>query len=496
MKKDKILKDKKFLKEIAIILIVGLIINALCFMMPLVVHAESGQASVLPYLPNSYESTLSRPELVDIIGTLSSAGYTLGDNTIIFRTYEYTWYTYNDYIQVPSYIIYDFSNINNVSVTYYGCTYNTFEYNNSSMYVRIGTNGTSGITQYKLVKSTIGSNMHNGYAVSQYTNTYFDMFGTATMTQVSNRYFEGEFNNKYPVYTTFVLKDLNGNDVLSNYHDTIPTTSDFEPAPNSPNVTPNTPPTTPTITTPSIDASQSLIDNVKALFNWLGDTIKSLLIWLIEYIMYFFNNLTYNIKAFIDAVIHAINNGFANVYNNIRDFFSPAINFLMGAGQAVMDFINNLDQLDFHAYIKQRVSDIVSGIQNLVDSVISIKNFLTGAQGFFETYGVIWNQETWEEALDNSPWITAVTDNTTTMSQFINGTLNVAEPQELTFTMDFRNAYYNFGLVTWDLSWYQPYKQPVRLAFLSICVLNALVYFFDEAPNFFSGGGSNKKGDK
>lgn len=494
--KEFLKNNKKYLKETAIIIIIGIIINIACFLMPLVVHAENSESSSLPYLPNSYENTLSRAELVDIIGTLSSAGYTLGDNTIIFRTYEYTWYTYNDYIQAPSYIIYDFSNINNVSLTYYGCTYSTFEYNNSSMYVRVGTAGSSGITQYKLVKSTIGSHLYNGYSVSQSTNAFFDMFGVATMTQVSNRYFEGEFNNKYPVYTTFVLKDLNGNDVLSNYHDTIPTTSDFEPAPNSPNVTPNTPPTSPTITTPAIDSSQSLIDNIKALFNWLGDTIKSLLAWLIEYIMYFFNNLTYNIKAFIDAVIHAINNGFANVYNNIRDFFSPAINFLMGAGQAVMDFINNLDQLDFHAYIKQRVSDIVSGIQNLVDSVFSIKNFLTGTQGFFETYGVIWNQETWEEALDSSPWITAVTDNTTTMSQFINGTLNVAEPQTLEFSFDFRNAHYNFGLCTFNFDWYLPYKNSVRLAFLTICILNAVLYFFDEAPNWFSGGGSNKKGDK
>lgn len=497
MMKDKILKNKEFLKEIAVILIVGIIVNALCFLMPLVVHAESAEQSALPYLPNTYENNLSRPELVDIIGTLSSAGYTLGDNIVVFRTYEYDWYTYNDYIQSPSYVIYDFSNITNFGgITYNGCTYSTFEYNNSSMYVTVGSYGAnSGITRYKMNKKTIGTT-YNGYYLNVNQNVYFDLFGDATMTQVQNRYFEGQYNARYPVYCTFVLKDVNGNQVLSDQHNTVPTTSDFEPAPNSPNVTPNTPPTTPTITTPTIDSSLSVIDNIKALFHWLGDTIKSLLVWLIEYIMYFFNNLTYNIKAFIDAVIYALNNGFANVYNNIRDFFSPAIQFLMGAGQAVMDYLNNLDSIDFHAFLKQKVSDLASGISNLVDSVITIKNFLTGAQGFFETYGVIWNQQTWEDAIDDSPWLDAVSDNTTTMSQFINGTLNVAEPQELTFTMDFRNAYYNFGLVTWDLSWYQPYKNSVRLAFLAICVLNAIVYFFDEAPNFFSGGGSNKKGDK
>ena len=41
--KDFILKDKKFLKEIVIILIVGIIVNGFCFLLPLIVHAESVQ---------------------------------------------------------------------------------------------------------------------------------------------------------------------------------------------------------------------------------------------------------------------------------------------------------------------------------------------------------------------------------------------------------------------------------------------------------------------
>lgn len=45
MKKEltKIFKDKKFLKEIAIILLVGIIVNALCFLMPLIAHAANLQ---------------------------------------------------------------------------------------------------------------------------------------------------------------------------------------------------------------------------------------------------------------------------------------------------------------------------------------------------------------------------------------------------------------------------------------------------------------------
>lgn len=490
--KEFLKNNKKYLKETAIIIIVGIIINIACFLMPMVVHAANSESSVLPYIPNSYENSLTRPELVEITGTLASAGYTLGDNIIVFREFQYSWYDYSTYIQSPTYVIYDLTNTENTTV-YVNSTYENFELDNSSKYINYG--GSNFGYCYTLQKRTLG-NIHNGYDVRQTSASTFTLFGDATPVTVQNSYFSGSYIPNYPVYCTAVFTDLSDNQILSNVYTSPPSTDEFQPSPFTPNPNPNTPPTAPTISAPSIDSSQSLIDNIKILFNWLGETIKSLLAWVIQNILYFFNNLLENLKAFIDAVIQAINNGFSNVYNNISNFFSPAINFLMGSGQAVMDFINNLDQIDFHAYIKQRVGDLVSGIQNLVDSVFSIKNFLTGTQGFFETYGVIWNQETWEEALDSSPWITAVTDNTTTMSQFINGTLNVAEPQTLEFSFDFRNAYYNFGLTTFNMDWYLPYKNSVRLAFLTICVLNAVLYFFDEAPNWFSGGGSNKKGDK
>ena len=149
------------------------------------------------------------------------------------------------------------------------------------------------------------------------------------------------------------------------------------------------------------------------------------------------------------------------------------------------------------AFLKLQIANIVSGISSLVDAVISIKSFLFDIGGFFDTYGVIWNQETWEEALDNNEWLNATQNNTAIISQFFNGTLNVAEPQTPpVFTLDFRNSYYNFGLCEINLSWYEPYKHSVRLAFVAICVLNVVLYFIDESPNWFSGGGSNKKGDK
>ena len=133
--------------------------------------------------------------------------------------------------------------------------------------------------------------------------------------------------------------------------------------------------------------------------------------------------------------------------------FYPFISFFTAFAQALDEDLEDFFD-SFIPFIRQQISNAVGGISNLVDSVISIKNFLFGVKGFFDTYGIIWNQETWEEALDNSKWLDAVSDNTTTMSQFINGTLNVAEPQTLSFTFDFRNAYYNFGLVEFDFDWF------------------------------------------
>lgn len=482
--KDKILKDKKFIKEIAIILIVGIIVNGACFLMGTIHSQAMSSIYQLPYNLANFQS-INQPfsqYTNDILTAINNSSFV--SNGAYFDESHY-------YIIVTS--------VTSNGVSFKICsncrfadTSNIVTFNNTALTCTANTDKSS---------ITVNADNNNGvlsnFRVGGYNNSgnHWEVLGSQN---VRSGYGFDDYRYNYPFVIVGDFYDINNNLVLTNTSVNSGNTTQFENAELTGHATNNTQPTTPTITAPAIDSNLSVIENVKILFNWLGETIKSLLLWLLSSILSFFDNLVTNIKSFIDAVIRAINNGFMNIYNNIQSLFYPFITFFTGYAQGMQDFIDEItdSQTGIIPFLKLQIANIRTGIASLVDDVFSIKNFLSGAQGFFETYGVIWNQETWEDALDNSPWLDAVSDNTTTMSQFINGTLNVAEPQELTFTMDFRNAYYNFGLVTWDLSWYQPYKQPVRLAFLSICVLNALVYFFDESPNFFSGGGSNKKGDK
>lgn len=492
MKDEKKSKNKEFLKEVIVIIVVGAIVNLACFFMCSITgHCATGGDSVLPYMVNTQDGySLTQEEYSTIIGILADNNYSLGDNVIIFKTYDFNWYTYNDYIQVPSYEVWDLSSTDLNGSFSSGYSYSTFEFNNNNSYYYPSVPNSYG---YSIQKNAIGG-VH-WYVSRQTGSANFRLFGSTTPVSVQNSYFTGSYIPYYPVYCSTNFYTSGGDIVLSAATPINPGTSEFT---DSPLITGHALPSTPqapTITAPTIDSSLSVVENIQNLFSWLGTTIKSLLLWVLQNIYDYLDKLIQNLKAFINAVITAINNGFMNVYNNIQSLFYPFISFFTAFAQAMQEDLDDFFD-SFIPFIRQQISNAVSGISNLVDSAISIKNFLFGVKGFFDTYGIIWNQETWEETLDNSKWLDAVSDNTTTMSQFINGTLNVAEPQTLSFTFDFRNAYYNFGLVEFNLDWYQPYKHSVRLVFLTIIILNVVLYFIDEAPNWFSGGGSNKKGDK
>ena len=466
-------KNNSFKKEIIIILVVGLIVNVACFFMDTLYPKAASSSSGNEYFPmeqnyfnfdvysyiNSKDSQIHWTQNANYYHAIAShRQYDANGNAgTLFIVVVYSDSPIKAYYNQPQNFY-----LENIGV---GGFYEVYE-----------------ITAYS--NGTITVNNRNGWVNNNHrlTNNYTSSVATANT------------RDKYSYLSNLAIEFNNADFLCLNYV-VLPNSTQFNDAPQITGHALPTQPTAPTFTPPTYDSSLSLVENVKSFIQWLGQYIGTLFTWLLQSIYDYLDNLLQNLKAFINAVITAINNGFMNIYNNINSLFYPFITFFTAFAQVIEDFLENFST-DFIAFVKQQLNNLVSGISNLVDSVITIKNFLTGTQGFFETYGVIWNQQTWEDALDDSPWLDAVSDNTTTMSQFINGTLNVAEPQELTFTMDFRNAHYNFGLVTWDLSWYQPYKQSVRLAFLAICVLNALVYFFDEAPNFFSGGGSNKKGDK
>lgn len=476
-------ENKKFIKEMLIILLVGIVVNAACFLMPLNVKAASDSSYKLPY--NVYDGNNSFNTFYN--DTVSSI---LHNNSTISAFLSGS----DSYIIVP------------------------WSANPSNMYFRIIKNPAFDDTidinsfNYEIQSLTVSANSSLYFQVYFYSNgnppvisgitqsntpTNYLILGQSNVTNFIN---DTKLRVSYPVELSSNIMKNGDNETILVYSQTFnPESTEFIDSslidsqinPTSPNL--------PQIEAPTIDTNLSVIENIKALFQWFGNLFKTLLNWVINSILNFFSNLITNIKNFINAIITAINNGFKNIYNNFKSLFYPFIAFFTAYAQGMQDFIDEITDPNtgIISFLKLQIANIVEGIASFVDGVIAIKQFLFGIDGFFDTYGVIWNQETWEEALDNNEWLNATQNNTAIISQFFNGTLNVAEPQTPpVFTLDFRNSYYNFGLCEINFSWYEPYKHSVRLAFVAICVLNVVLYFIDEAPNWFSGGGSNKKGDK
>ena len=487
--RDFLKNNKKYLKETAIIIIVGIIINIACFLMCSFYSRAATSSGQLPFVISNNQPTYNSWWNDYVKNTITSQSVWtshVGPNDtvlIIPRTY----YSYDGHIRFYCYINPTFNQ--NIDI-------NTFDYYNAKL--RLSCN------DFIRIDIHFDSNNTNRFDYNYFHESYSNEFLgpiVETGNSFTNMQYGFTVTEDYPVAllgANELINSVTGDSIIVNSITDIGTT-EFIPADEISTTTPTTIPQLPTLTAPTIDTSLSVIENIQNLFSWFGNTVKSLFQWLIDVITTLFSNLVLNVKNFINAIIQAVNNGFNNVFNNIKSLFYPFITFFTGYAQGIQDFIDEItdSQTGIIPFLKTQIANIRTGIASLVDDVISIKNFLFGVQGFFDTYGIIWNQETWEEALDSSPWLTAVTDNTTTLSQFINGTMNVAEPQTLEFSFDFRNnRYCNFGLTSFNFDWYLPYKNSVRLAFLTICILNAVLYFFDEAPNWFSGGGSNKKGDK
>lgn len=474
--KEFLKNNKKYIKETAIIIIFGIIINIACFLMCSFYSQAAGETvKRFPYIlsdnhaDNDYWTAYIENTIINNQTITSFVG---NDPYIIFTSYGYPnestpHIKVNGFVNPSLHSNYDIS---------------TFDY----------VNNTLGISYTKSFTVDISFNSGGSLSFSYSTSNRSDwsgMFGQQTQGTVAGF----TYHNRYPVYVSNEVFTSGSPDflpIILDHYGIGADTTEFTPADllEETDIIAHNFNNLPTVPSPSYDSSLSVVENVKNFFSWLGSLLSNL-----------FSNLLKNLVDFFNALIRSINNGFNNVFNNIQSLFYPFITFFTGYAQGIQDFIDELtdSQTGIIPFLKTQIANIRTGIASLVDDVIAIKNFLFGVKGFFDTYGVIWNQETWEDALDNSPWLTAVSDNTTTLSQFINGTLNVAEPETLEFTFDFRNnSYCNFGLTSFNFDWYLPYKNSVRLAFLTICILNAVLYFFDEAPNWFSGGGSNKKGDK
>lgn len=470
----KIFKDKKYWKETAIVILGGVIINALCFLMGTIhSQAASDQGSRLPYnvyVGNQTDNTFYTDEVSSIIHSNTTISNYLSDAT--------------SYIVVP------------------------WSKNPSNMYFRIIKNPVFDDTidintfNYESTSLVVASNSSIYFQMYFYSNGNAPVIAGITQTNSPSNYLilGSSVTSSFVNDTTIKLNypvELSDNVMKNNDNETIliygivynPTDTQFTEAPLIDNVVNPSQPTLPTIQAPNIDSSQSLIDNIKALFQWLGNLFSTLINWIVTSIVNLFTNLLTNIKSFINAIITAINNGFSNIFNNFKSLFSVFF-------QAVLNFYDLLKQSqeDFFTFCKNRLIDISNGINELGQDYATALSFYHYWLSFFDEYGFFYNQNKVNTIINNSDFIQELTTFRTQASTLSNNFSSVQEPQTLSFTLDFSNAYYNFGVCTLSFDWIIPFRNPIRMFVIGVTVLSMLINFMEDFPSMFSGGGGHSKG--
>ena len=210
---------------------------------------------------------------------------------------------------------------------------------------------------------------------------------------------------------------------------------------------PNKPtkPTTPTPPTkPTINDVSDLADYLKDLFQWLINVIG---LW--------FNYLSDLLEWLITKLSNTIKQGFENIFNNFKNFFKP--------------YLENFQTL----------------LENIKNFISDVKDIL---QNFFKPFD--FNQS--QTQLNNSSAITSIRGIVANIKTFANVFSNTSEPDNLIFTLDFRNnSFFNFGLCYLDFNVIKPFRSAIRLIIGCLLVFG-LIVTISTSINAYIGGNSSK----
>lgn len=424
-----ILKDKKYLKETLLVLLGGIIINALCFLLPLIVHAEG------TYYP--VESGVNAP---------------LGAFTVE-QILDYC----NNYSSLPGgddyyYII----KINDVGNNYYPsatsadvCVFSKSIFLNDNMntfplYCEVTNNG-----QFQFVLNNLYTNDRLNikfYHLRSYSGAptvssvgVQNMDGNSPLKDAKTTYiFNVSVPKDYFTNTEFVLQfnesinvgdfvDLpNIDEILDDLNNSYqtPSSATGHALPSQPSENPNN--------TPFQDRLQ--------MFDYLKDTLTAL-----------FGNLGFNISNWLNSLGSKIVQGFNSVSQNVWNGFSTLMSNIQGFFAPKLDYI-----IEKFNYITQEPD-----YQQIID--------------YIETTSVY----------------SDISSINTSVSTFGSSFTGVAEPDDYTLTfhiedIDILNQSNPFVL---HLNILNPVKSTIR-AFLWVIVSYGLfISVVDSLPNYINGGG-------
>ena len=444
MKKE----NKSFLKECLIILFVGIIVNAACFLMGSL-HARAETVTTqLPYI-TSNNPYFNESEVANALDAISQA-YPDDNlqNIIVFLSSEYVWWDYNTYIPSKSYIVYNLS----------GFTY-------SSSWGTVGSNLSPNASNFDLYGNDyIDVNFDN---FTSYTCTYRGDIGTnynglyvskTTASSATRRFFSSyqpihienskvnfDYLQNYPVYTnvSWFTNDNRGDAITyltMGVND--PVIGDFSELPPLDellnNILNNNTPGTPG-TPSSVDQNKTDLQNFADFFNNLQNSISSNINSLGANIKSWFDNLQKKLTDVANSISKNIYNGFATLMQNIKDFFGPKL-----------------------------------------DAIIEKLEYITKP----------FDSSEFVNDLNNSTFATSALGLIVSVQSFSENFLSGSEPNSCTFTLDFTNAFYNFGVCTFSLDWLLPIRPIIRLFLGGLCLYSLIVSIFTSLNTYIGGTSS------
>ena len=492
-----------FIKECLIIIIVGLVVNALCFIMPLYVHAAGEESTneviisgttTLPYYLDQtygasgrygdgailthdinavYNNLFKDNEAFIINDTYQAFGLSSDDSVLFLVNSAQPWSNYfdlefivfiNPVVNIPVSSSFNWSQ-SSIEISAQRA-YITYEVSRSGSISRYGSSSPSAVSSYNIL------GVPSFYVGRSDWDDYVQVFNYPVLASNVSGALYSTNNIAVVAYTGYNVgspSDFVNSDLINSQ-------IDF------------TQPTAPTFTLPTIDTDLSVIENIKNLFQWLVSSISDFFVWVISGLRGFFNNLLTNLRAFINAVITAINNGFSSVIRNFKTLFSVFFN-------SVINFIDLLKQSqeDFYTFCKNRLTDISSVLNTLSQGLAKIAGFYDYPLFFIDKYGFFYNQDMVTNIINRSDFISSLTSFKGQASTLVNNFNNVSEPEHLSFTLDFSNAYYNFGVCELSFDWILPFRNPLRLFIVGVTVLSMLTNFMEDFPAMFSGGGGHSK---
>ena len=320
------MKDKKFLKEVIITLIIGIIINGFCFFVCSITgHCANDDLpdGTLPYNIHSYHNinTFTDETVLNTILSDSDVINAIGDNNYILFPVDFGYTNnssrfYVDYrIYVSPELMYNYDSNSNylengVWLTGYQLLYT----------YRINSDGSFYSGQYRGIQSSISS-----YKSLGSVNTGTCSFNGKTITVGYPLALRSDIyaSNNFLVFTNASSGDLIGefsdlpnidellNNISNNWEP--PSTITGHALPSSPTENPN----------------NNDFQNRLQMFQYLGDIITQNFGNLGYNLSNWFNGLQQKLTDGFNSVSQNIWNGFKTLLDNIKDFFGSKLDFII-----------------------------------------------------------------------------------------------------------------------------------------------------------------------